>query len=66
MTTHTHAHTVSLVNGASQAEVKRGARVVVNVKGINGATSGATSLIQNEMFRHVLLPVMVAPGPVSP
>lgn len=49
MTPHTCTR-CSPVNGASQA--KRGARTVVSVKGINGATSGATSLIRNEMFRH--------------
>ena len=35
----------------------------MSVKGINGATSGATSLIQNEIFHHVVLfPIVVAPG----
>jgi hypothetical protein len=34
----------------------------VSVKGINGATSGATSLIQNEIFHHVSFPIVVAPG----
>jgi hypothetical protein len=35
----------------------------LSVKGINGATSGATSLIQNEIFHHVVLfPIVVAPG----
>jgi hypothetical protein len=51
MTPHTHGHAVALSMGASQlGQVNRGARIVASVKGINGATS----LIRNEIFRHVL------------
>jgi hypothetical protein len=45
-----HARAVALSMG--QAKVKRGARIVVSVKGNKSCHYGATSLIRNEMFGH--------------